>query len=237
MTSKVFLSSLLVFVLFLSSCQKDADTTTTPTSSSDIVGTWTAPICGLSCVWYLGSNGRGYLSTQDCNGICDPMILNFSYSVSGNVITSVYDATQPIVHCSGYQDSRPNSPGTQSQPFDLNGNTLSVSASGGTTVFTRSSGGGTGGGGTGGGGTTTGEGMFWVASDLGVGSITVTCNGITQTISSFYKTGTPSCGSTGCANFNLSAGNYSYAASASGYTWSGTINVSSGGCSRVQFYK
>ena len=88
--------------------------------------------------------------------------------------------------------------------------------------------------GTGGGGSTTGQGMFWVASDLGCGSITVTCAGISKTITGFYSSSTPACGATGGANFDLPGGTYSYTASCSGKTWSGNINITNGSCSRIQ---
>lgn len=89
------------------------------------------------------------------------------------------------------------------------------------------------GGGTGG-GTSTGNGMFWIASDLQVGNISVTCNGSTQIISSYYSSGAPSCGATGCANFTLNPGTNSYHASAGSTTWDGTINITSSGCTRQQ---
>jgi len=84
--------------------------------------------------------------------------------------------------------------------------------------------------GTGGG---TGNAMFWIASDLGQGNISVTCNGSTQLISSSY-TGVPSCGASGIANFNLNAGTYNYSAVAGSLSWNGSITVTSGGCTKQQ---
>lgn len=96
------------------------------------------------------------------------------------------------------------------------------------------SGGGSGGGG-GGGGTGVGNGMFWCQTDLGHGPITVTCSSYTSTINMYYGS-MPSCGSTGCANFNLPVGTYSYTGVASdGYTWNGSITISNGGCMRIEF--
>lgn len=87
--------------------------------------------------------------------------------------------------------------------------------------------------GSGSGGATTGNAMFWIASDLGCGSINVSINGQSKTISSFYST-SPSCGASGCANFTLAPGTYNYSASCSGKTWSNTITVTAGGCSKMQ---
>ena len=127
----------------------------------------------------------------------------------------------------------------------MNPGTYTFSASGGsltwTGTITVTSGGcvkqqltNTGGGGTGGGGTGTGQTTFWVATDLGVGNITVTCNNTTQTITGFSSSGAPSCGASSCANFTLNPGTYSYSASGGSLTWSGTITVTSGSCSKQQ---
>lgn len=90
---------------------------------------------------------------------------------------------------------------------------------------------GNGGGNTGG---ATGNAMFWVSSDLGCGNISVTINGETKTISSYYSSLTPNCGAVGCANYTLPAGTYNYSASCSSKTWSGTINVTNDNCSKMQ---
>lgn len=81
---------------------------------------------------------------------------------------------------------------------------------------------------------TTGQAMFWVASDLGVGSITVICNNISLTINSYYSSGPPSCGASGTANFTLSPGTYPFNATGGSKTWNGIITVTSGGCSTMQ---
>lgn len=89
----------------------------------------------------------------------------------------------------------------------------------------------------GGGGSTTGEATFWVESDLGCGSITVNVSGYgSKTITSYFSSGTPDCGSSGTATYNLPSGTYSYSASCSGKTWEGTIEVGSNTCSRMQLY-
>ncbi|HEY5368921.1 MAG TPA: hypothetical protein VIJ75_08010 [Hanamia sp.] len=80
---------------------------------------------------------------------------------------------------------------------------------------------------------TPGQAMFWVASDLGCGDITVICNGVTAQITGYSQT-TPSCGATNTATFTLAPGTYNYSASCSNLTWSGTITVSANECSNIQ---
>jgi hypothetical protein len=91
-------------------------------------------------------------------------------------------------------------------------------------------------GGGGGGGSGTGNVMFWIQSDLGCGAITVTLNGQSGSIVNYYSSGAPSCGATGCANFSLPAGTYSFSASCSSYTWNGTVTSTSGGCYRMNLH-
>ena len=81
---------------------------------------------------------------------------------------------------------------------------------------------------------TTGQGLFWAASDFGCGNITVTILGSSKLITSPYTTTIPSCGASGCATFNLSPGTYSYVASCSGLNWNGSITITAGTCSKIQ---
>ncbi len=81
---------------------------------------------------------------------------------------------------------------------------------------------------------TTGNAIFWVASDLGVGTIGVTCNNNTQIIRGYSTSGTPSCGAAACANFTLSPGTYSFTAVAGSTQWSGNVTITSGGCTPLQ---
>jgi hypothetical protein len=99
-------------------------------------------------------------------------------------------------------------------------------------TFDGSGGGGSGGGGGGGG--TTGSLTVWSQVDHGCGNISVTVNGSTQIVSSYYSSGAPSCGSSGCANFTLNPGTYSISASCSSYTWNATLSVTAGGCSTLK---
>ena len=87
--------------------------------------------------------------------------------------------------------------------------------------------------GSGSGSTVNGSVVFWFASDLVGGNIKVTINGSTNYISSFYST-SPSCGASGCANFTLPIGSYTYTASNDSDTWSGTVNSTSNGCSKIK---
>ena len=82
----------------------------------------------------------------------------------------------------------------------------------------------------------TGRATFWTNSDLGCGSISVTCSSQSGTITSYYSSGTPSCGASGCANFTLPPGTYSFSASCTNKTWNGTITVTQGGCSTMRLY-
>lgn len=85
-----------------------------------------------------------------------------------------------------------------------------------------------------GGNTSTGTAMIWTQVDHGCGPISVTVNGSTQAVSSYYSSGAPSCGANGCASFTLPPGTYSVSASCSSATWSGSITVTSGGCSKLR---
>jgi hypothetical protein len=83
----------------------------------------------------------------------------------------------------------------------------------------------------------TGQAMFWTASDLGCGNITITCNGVSKVVSGYYSSGAPSCGAANTATFSLNPGTYSYTGRCSNKTWSGNITVTSNGCSKLQLTK
>ena len=91
--------------------------------------------------------------------------------------------------------------------------------------------GGNNGGGDNGGGSDTGNAIFWVNADYNCGPVTVNLSGNgTESINSYFNS-TPSCGTSGAANFsNLDPGTYSYTASCSDTTWNGTINISADNC-------
>lgn len=89
-------------------------------------------------------------------------------------------------------------------------------------------------GGGGGGGNGEGDIVFWTQSDKGCGSIMVTINGQSGSVSSYYSS-TPECGATGCANFTLPAGNYSFTAECDSYTWGPTsVTITEGGCFKMR---
>ena len=71
---------------------------------------------------------------------------------------------------------------------------------------------------------------FWASSNCNCGVINVTCAGYTAKMTEYYAVDSPTCGSPGCANFRLSAGTYSYTASCSDSSWSGTVTVNANGC-------
>ena len=167
---------------------------------------------GQGMFWINTDQGCGNI-TVVCNGIT-------------RTISSFY-ASAPSCGASGCA-TFDLSPGTYSYSASCTGKTwngnITITAGGCSKVQLTSSGGGS----------TTGQGMFWTATNHGCGPINVVCNGITRTISSYYAS-MPACGASGCANFNLSPGTYSYSASCSGYTWNGNITITAGGCSRIQF--
>lgn len=86
----------------------------------------------------------------------------------------------------------------------------------------------------GGGGSGDGQVMFWVGSDLGCGFITVNIAGISDTIDGYYSSGSPSCGATSAATFQIPAGNYNFTASCDGHSWDGTVTVTADGCYKMQ---
>ncbi len=77
----------------------------------------------------------------------------------------------------------------------------------------------------------TGKATFWYNSS-GT-QATVHIGTYTGYVTSYYPSYDPSCGASGCANFTLPAGSYSYSASSTWSNWSGTVTVTSNGCTRV----
>lgn len=99
-------------------------------------------------------------------------------------------------------------------------------------TYVGSGGGGSGGGG--GGGNSTGNVSFW-NDDVSIGTITVNVSSYSGSVTS--NVDPSSCNTSGCANFTLQVGTYSYTASATtGETWSGTCTISSGGCLLYHLY-
>ena len=82
----------------------------------------------------------------------------------------------------------------------------------------------------------TGSVIFWTTSNS-FGNITVNINNGSGAITSYITGGTPTCGFSGCATFDLVPGVYAYTASASqgGATWNGNVTITADGCQPVQF--
>jgi len=82
----------------------------------------------------------------------------------------------------------------------------------------------------------SGAASFWFATSVSYGRTVVTIGVITDTVK--IDTGLPTnCGQSGCANFQLSPGNYNYSAAeiAPGtHTWNGSINIAKHGCLKQQ---
>ncbi len=88
--------------------------------------------------------------------------------------------------------------------------------------------------------TYNGQVNFWTAVNT-YGQITVTIYGQTGYITSYYYSGTPTCGSTGCATFTLPVGTYTfYAYNGSGTTWNSsgtsTVTVNANSCFNEELY-
>lgn len=94
---------------------------------------------------------------------------------------------------------------------------------------------GSGGGGGGGGGSTDGQIMVWTSQDWQCGSIDVSIDGSYYgQITSYYYTGQPDCGASGCVTKTVSPGYHSIYAECSSYNWSGSnYYVESGECYTV----
>ena len=73
--------------------------------------------------------------------------------------------------------------------------------------------------------------VFFVKQDCGVGTITVTVNGFTQSITKYFATGTPACGQAGTATFTLPAGgSYLMTAKGGSITWNDSFTVTAAQC-------
>lgn len=99
----------------------------------------------------------------------------------------------------------------------------------------------TGNGSTGGTGTntptpTTGTATFFVKEDLGLGSITVTVDGKVEGTITHYNSNGVDCGK-GDVNVTKPAGTYSFKATGSTQTWTGTITIKNGICQAQELVK
>ena len=81
----------------------------------------------------------------------------------------------------------------------------------------------------------TGEAIFWTSEDFSCGDVSVYVEGVYEgSITNYYSSETPECGSSGCVTVTRSAGTYDFNASCSSWTWSGEIIISNEGCYRMQ---
>lgn len=81
-----------------------------------------------------------------------------------------------------------------------------------------------------------GDVMFWTDEST-VYNITVTLRGIDKKITGYYYSAPSYCGASGCATYNdIEVGTYSFTAENLLYSWSGTVTVYDGQCSRMLLY-
>ncbi len=77
-----------------------------------------------------------------------------------------------------------------------------------------------------------GDVMFYYNSSLNVGTITI--NGQTGTINSYFPGAAPDCGTTGCANFRLPEGKYNYVYKVGLFgTYNWTVDVYPNQCNKI----
>ena len=77
---------------------------------------------------------------------------------------------------------------------------------------------------------------IWTATNCSPNPITVTVGGKTTAMTEYYPNAPATCGSPGCANFNLAAGTYTYSATNGDTTWQGSVSVTKNGCTLQQLY-
>lgn len=83
----------------------------------------------------------------------------------------------------------------------------------------------------------TGQASFWQSGSPGYDVTEVTVNGITKSITLDSPTGISGCSTSGCANFTLDVGSYSFYAEEVSFPytyWSGTVSVTKDGCKTMQ---
>lgn len=77
----------------------------------------------------------------------------------------------------------------------------------------------------------TGSAVFFYNQSQNTGTVTIA--GLTSSITSFYPSGSPDCGASGCANFTLPVGTYTYHVENSASYWDGTLTITANGCVRI----
>jgi len=202
--------------------EKNAD----PTSGSSSAP---HPLIGK---WYTESGNADITFRKDYTGVLHYVDLNNTPGCEDGSVTQFNWTTDDGMLALDYQSMRicgePRSPDNDPpQPYTVSGNTLEWA---GTTWYRE----GNSGSDNSYGGGNNGQVAFWIASDLGCGNISVSCNGVTKTIDGYYSSGSPDCGDTYAATFTLKPGTYSFTASCSSLDWDGTVTVKTGTCSKMQ---
>lgn len=199
---------------------------------------------GSAC--YSVTNGADFSTLYDCQSYCggggstNGKAAFWTSTNQGNISVTVNGTTRYIT--SYYSSGGVNCSSAGCAIFDLPPGTYSYTAENSTSTWNNTIAVTAGGCATvlltgGGGGSSTGNLIVWIASDLGHGRITVRVSGQSSQITSYYYSGAPACGASGCANFTLPQGNYYVTAEAEdGTTWSDYMQVNNGYCSKLQLY-
>ena len=166
----------LSLLAFTNSCEREdeEEEEEVETVSVDPYGSWKRGDGQVAYVKFEGSAAYSCANGVITEGTFNKSDPSMTYVIQGNIIKfplKFVDANSLLV-------------GVPDQAINTNNATMYYRSS----SFCSTSGGG-----SGGGTSTTGKALFWVSSDLGCGSITVTLSGSTGTISQYYSSGTPDC--------------------------------------------
>ena len=75
---------------------------------------------------------------------------------------------------------------------------------------------------------------FWLSGTPAYGITTVTVDGLSRQITSYYSSGISGCDWEGCANFTLPTGTHSFYATDNIYEWNGTVTIETNTCLILQ---
>ncbi|MBX2828397.1 MAG: hypothetical protein KTR22_09545 [Flavobacteriaceae bacterium] len=262
-STKYFVPILLLFSLFIVSCEEEEDTTPEPevieVNESSVIPSSTSgrPNNYLGCieissrittiqVWDHGqidgdivsiiANGQTIINQQVLDGPSNPITVDYDFGFNGfNYVTL-------FAHNLG--DIPPNTCtiAINGVEFILEAN---LDANGSVDVIVDGfgvncgdAGGNTGDDGDGGGdgGNGLGDIKFWINQDFGCGPISVEVTGVGgSSITGFFGSA-PTCDNTnGGGNFsNLPIGNYTFTASCTGLQWEGEFTINEGACLQFQ---
>jgi hypothetical protein len=76
----------------------------------------------------------------------------------------------------------------------------------------------------------------WTAENCSPNNIVVTVGTQNATMTEYFPGTAPGCRARGCANFNLPAGTYTYSATNTDTTWTGSVTIAQGTCTFQQLY-